>query len=132
MTTGSPGCNEMVCRRRKEKSQRPLRFLQRRKPQKLQRGLNPRPLQISAEARFSWQRTTEETETKGRGAARSGRLTVGLALCFGILALVARSLCGRVILHAVFQGTDTLTQTLTQLRQFPGTEHQQRNKEDHY
>jgi len=33
-----------------------------------------RALQISTEARFSWQRTTEETETKGRGAARSGRL----------------------------------------------------------
>src|SRR5215831_16198984 len=53
-----------------------------------------------------------------------------LALGFGVLALVGRSLCGRLVFHAVFQSANPLTQTFAQLRQLPGTEHQQRNKED--
>src|SRR5215831_6129913 len=58
------------------------------------------------------------------------RLRSRLALSFGTLALVGRSLRGGLIFHAIFQRADPLTQTFAQLRQFPGAEHQQSNKED--
>src|SRR5690242_3142277 len=52
-----------------------------------------------------------------------------LALGFGVL-LVGRSLRRGMILHAIFQGTNPLAQTLAELRQFLGPEDQQGNKED--
>src|SRR5271166_5728678 len=52
-----------------------------------------------------------------------------LALCFGFF-LVGWLRRG-IVLHAIFQGTNPLTQTLAELRQFLGAEDQQGNKEDH-
>src|SRR5579863_7021345 len=72
-----------------------------------------------------------ETKTARHNAAtpRCFSTRSRLALGFGVL-LIGRSLCRGMIFHTVFQGTNPLAQTLAELRQFLGTEHQQGNKED--
>ena len=73
----------------------------------------------------------EKLRRRGQTARSTSQRGDGLALGFGVLALVRRTLRGGMILHALFQGADPLTQTFAELRQLPGTEYQQGNKEDH-
>src|SRR5208282_1694469 len=49
---------------------------------------------------------------------------------FGALALLGRRWGGRSILHALFQGTNPLTQPLAQFGQLFGTENEQGNREN--
>lgn len=55
---------------------------------------------------------------------------LALALCFRAVLLLF-SLFGGMVLHAILQGTNALTQAFAQFGELLRTEHQQGNKEDY-